>query len=924
MGKASGVDAPSQDKDQALAEDIRLLGRLLGDTLRAREGEFTFDLIETIRRLAVASRRLEDVESRRSLARTLDALPDDQALVVVRAFSYFSLLANIAEDRHHLRRQRERRREGAAALPSTVRGLFEDAQARGIRREAAAATFARIHVSPVLTAHPTEVQRKSTLDAQLAIAAGLARRDDPGLLAEERAAEEQELLRVVATLWQTRMLRPVKLGVRDEIENVLAYFGYTFLAAVPELQAAIEDAIAELPGESARPELAPVVTIGSWVGGDRDGNPFVTAEMLEQAFGRQCEVAFNHYLAEVHALGAELPLSSLLTRVTPALARLADNSPDRSPHRQDELYRRALTGIYARLVATATAMGLKPQHRSAVGGAEPYAGAAVFLAELDVIDASLRANGAALLADGRLRRLRNAACAFGFHLATVDLRQNSEVHEALVAELLRAAAVTPDYLALPEARREAILLAELASPRPLRNRFAAHSELARGELAVLDAAAEVHRRNGPDAIRQYVISKTQGVSDLLELAVLLKEAGLVTPGESPTARVQIVPLFETIADLRQAPRTMREWFALPQARSLVASLGGVQEVMLGYSDSNKDGGYVTSTWELYKAEGELVEVFREAGVRLRFFHGRGGSVGRGGGPSYEAILSQPPGSVQGELRLTEQGEVIAGKYSNRELGRRNLEALVAATVRATLDVQPRKEHDDYHAVMEELSATACKAYRELVYETPGFVEYFRASTPIREIAELNIGSRPASRKPSERIEDLRAIPWVFSWAQCRVMLPGWYGFGTAVEAFLERRGAAGLAVLNEMWRNWPFFRAMLSNLEMLLAKADLSIAARYKELVPDAALAERIFATLRTELDATVRAYFRVTGSLGFLESNPSLARSIRNRFPYLDPLNHLQVELIKRYRKGDADEKVKRGIHLTINGLATGLRNSG
>ncbi|MGZ8209113.1 MAG: phosphoenolpyruvate carboxylase, partial [Burkholderiales bacterium] len=364
--------------------------------------------------------------------------------------------------------------------------------------------------------------------------------------------------------------------------------------------------------------------------------------------------------------------------------------------------------------------------------------------------------------------------------------------------------------------------------------------------------------------------------------------------------------------------------ALPEARAMVASQGRLQEVMLGYSDSNKDGGYVTSNWELYKAATALVDVFSSAGVRLRFFHGRGGSVGRGGGPSYEAILAQPPGSVQGELRLTEQGEVIASKYANRDIGRRNLEALFAATVRATLDAAPHVDHASFHAAMEELSADAMQAYRNLVYGTEGFVDYFRATTPIVEIGELNIGSRPASRRNSQRIQDLRAIPWVFSWAQCRVMLPGWYGFGAAVGAFKARRGGEGAALLACMWREWPFFRAMLSNLDMLLAKVDLSVAARYKDLLADEALAEAIFARLQAEFDATVSALFEITGATTFLAANPSLARSIRNRFPYLDPLNHLQLELLKRHRAGDAEERVKRGIHLSINGLAAGLRNSG
>jgi phosphoenolpyruvate carboxylase len=406
--------------------------------------------------------------------------------------------------------------------------------------------------------------------------------------------------------------------------------------------------------------------------------------------------------------------------------------------------------------------------------------------------------------------------------------------------------------------------------------------------------------------------------------VLLKEAGLLVPGERPACALQLVPLFETIEDLRSAPATMRRWFALPEARAIVASLGDVQEVMLGYSDSNKDGGYVTSNWELYKAQTELVEVFREAGVRLRFFHGRGGSVGRGGGPSYEAILAQPPGSLQGEIRLTEQGEIISSKYSNRDIGRRNLEALVAAAFRASGRLWPVKGEGAFREAMEEISESAMASYRELVYGTEGFAEYFRATTPVNEISELNIGSRPASRKPSQRIEDLRAIPWVFSWAQCRVMLPGWYGFGAAIDAFVKRHGETGSRLLRTMAQEWPFFRTMVANLDMLLAKADLSVAARYRDLMPDRAAAHAIFARIEGEFAATVKALFTVTQASGFLEANPLLARSIRNRFPYLDPLNHLQLELLRRHRAGDSDERVRRGIHLSINGLAAGLRNSG
>ncbi|HET7730215.1 MAG TPA: phosphoenolpyruvate carboxylase [Usitatibacter sp.] len=912
------------DPDARLAEDIRLLGRLLGDTIRHFEGEQAFERIETIRQLAVASRRREDEASGRQLGAILDSLSSEQAVGVVRAFSYFSLLANIAEDRHRIRRERNRRRAGEPAPPASIEGLFTEIRARGMGGAQVAERMASVRVQPVLTAHPTEVQRKSTLDAQIAIAEWLGRLDSADALPEQRDAAVLELRRLIATLWQTRMVRPVKLVVRDEIENALAYFGYTFIDAIPAIANRVEDAVARLPGATSRPQLPPVLSVGNWVGGDRDGNPFVTAEMLEAAFAAQGERVLQHYLDQVHALGGELPLSGLLCRTTAALRRLAEGSPDTSPHRQDEPYRRALTGVYARLVATAATLGVKVSGRKAVGEAVPYLAAGELLADLDAIDASLREGGSDILAEGRLRRLRKAVAVFGFHLAPLDLRQNSDVHEEVVAELLRNAAVTEAYTSLHEPERRAVLLAELRSPRPLRVPTARYGELCRSELAIFDAAAGVHRRLGAAAIRQYIISKTASVSDLLEAAVLLKEAALLTPGAVPSTAVQVVPLFETIEDLRQSAAIMREWFAIPAARALVESLGNVQEVMLGYSDSNKDGGYVTSNWELYKAEMQLVAVAREAGVRLRFFHGRGGTVGRGGGPSYEAILAQPPGSVQGELRLTEQGEVIASKYANREIGQSNLEALFAATVRASWAEPASHEPPEFHAAMDELSRDAMAAYRALVYATPGFVEYFHATTPIKEIAGLNIGSRPASRKSSDRIEDLRAIPWVFSWAQCRVMLPGWYGFGTAFDAFVRRHGDEGRALLARMWREWPFFRAMLSNLDMLLSKADLSVAARYRDLLADRALREAIFARIEREFELTARSHFAITGSEGFLDANPALARSLRNRLPYLDPLNHLQLELLRRLRAGDADDRVKRGIHLSINGLATGLRNSG
>ena len=664
--------------------------------------------------------------------------------------------------------------------------------------------------------------------------------------------------------------------------------------------------------------------VGSWIGGDRDGNPFVTADVLREALSMQSERALQFYLDEVHLLGRELSLDARLVTVSDQLEHLAERSPDRSPHRRNEPYRRALSGIYARLAATARTLGQAEASRHALGEAPPYAEAAELVADLGIIHHSLTANGSATLARGRLRRLRRAADTFGFHLAGIDLRQNSAVHERTVSELFETTRTDTDYPSLPEAARISLLREEFRTPRLLSSPFLRYSAETTSELAILREAAEAQRRYGKAAVPNYVISQTNGVSDLLEAGLLLKEAGLLRARERELD-VNIVPLFETIADLRNCGSVMDQLLAVPEYVCLLKSRGRAQEVMLGYSDSNKDGGFLTSGWELYKAEIALIDTFRRHGITLRLFHGRGGSVGRGGGPSYQAILAEPSGAVQGQIRITEQGEVIAAKYSQAEVGRRNLEILAAASLEATLlqpdQAAPREEH---FAAMEELSSHAYRAYRSLVYETPGFEQYFWESTVIGEIANLNIGSRPASRKNSTRIEDLRAIPWVFGWSQCRLMLPGWYGFGTAIKARLDARPRDGMSALRQMYREWPFFRTLLSNMDMVLAKSNIAIASRYGELVEDAALREAVFPRLRAEWQHTIEMLLAITGQQALLEQNPLLARSIRNRFPYLDPLNHVQIELLKRHRAGDADERVVQAIHLTINGIAAGLRNSG
>ena len=922
--KANTFEGGAADKDAPLRDDIRLLGRLLGDTLQEQEGAERFALVERIRQTAVRYRRDGDHAARAELESILSGLDHETAISVVRAFSFFAQLANIAEDLHHNRRRHAHQLAGSPPQEGTFALAFERLRGKHIPPSELQGFLDRALVSPVLTAHPTEVQRKSILDCQSEIARLLGERDRAPLASSELRDNEEALRAVILILWQTRILRTMQLTVHDEVENGLAYFRGTFLEAVAQLHSDLEDLVGQYLGEREY-RLPAVLRVGNWIGGDRDGNPFVTHEVMRHAVQRQSAIALEHYIGEATRLGAELSMAEGLVNVSPALRQLADDSPDRSDHRRDEPYRRALIGIRGRLEATARRLGHAAQ-TAADGAAEPYGDCGEFVQDLATLEESLARNRGSRIGRGRLRRLRHAAQAFGFHLCALDMRQHSDAHERVVTELLTCAGAPTAYPELSEEERIALLLHELATMRPLKSPYVEYTADTRNELAIFEAASLIHARYGAQALPTCIISRTDGVSDMLEVALLLKESGLLVPGEHPALAVNIVPLFETIADLRRCSAIMDTLFTLPYYRKLLASRGNAQEVMLGYSDSNKDGGFLTSNWELYKAEVGLVKVFRRHGLPLQLFHGRGGTVGRGGGPSYQAILAQPPGSVNGRIRITEQGEVIASKYSDPDIGRRNLEAIAAATLEATVlaPEEPDAKQAPWWDVMEALSEQAYRAYRHLVYETPGFTQFFREATPIAEIAELRIGSRPASRKASWAIEDLRAIPWVFSWSLSRIMLPGWYGFGSAVQSLVDREGDKALALLRDMHRDWPFLKALLSNMDMVLAKSDLGIASRYVALVADAALSERIFGRIRDEWQLTVRYLLEITGQSELLQTNPTLARSFRNRSPYIDPLNHLQIALLHRLRSGDREDKVKRAILLTTNGIAAGLRNSG
>lgn len=929
---------PIDVREEPLLEDIRLLGKILGDIVREQEGKAVYGLIEQIRKLSVSFHRDANQKANQELTKLLKGLSGESAMKVLRAFTYFSHLANLAEDRHHIRRRIAHEREGSfrdGSIPAAMKKL----RGAGVNNKKISETLANSLISPVLTAHPTEVQRTSILEAEREIASLLTARDqikesskasNPSkdeLLMKELKFNEELIRARVLQLWHTRLLRFTKLTVADEIENALSYYETTFLREIPKIYAQIEDS---LDGHS----VANFFKMGQWIGGDRDGNPNVSSGTLEYAVKKQAEMVLRHYLTEIHYLGKELSVSALLLKFPKKMQELAAASPDANEHRQDEPYRRALTSMYARLAASLKLLTGADAARHALPPQNPYASAHEFLTDLKTIEASLISQNAEALANKRLRGLIRAVEVFGFHLATVDLRQSSDMHEAVLVELLQAAGIESDYSALSEEAKQKLLISLLKDPRSLRVIGQKYSDFALSEIAIFEMAKKIRSQFGADAIRHYIISHTETVSDLLEVLLLQKEVGLMTGvlGKKPVADLIVVPLFETIEDLRNAAPIMRDYYALPGVLPLIKGSGAEQDIMLGYSDSNKDGGIVTSNWELYCAELALVQIFdplgTEHGIKLRLFHGRGGTVGRGGGPSYEAILAQPPGTVRGQIRLTEQGEVIGSKYANPEIGRRNLETLVAATLEATLLKPTKPATKEFLAAAAKISQASMDAYRGLVYETPGFAEYFFDATPIKEIAKLNIGSRPASRKANQKIEDLRAIPWGFSWGQSRLTLPGWYGFGSAIEGFLNRPSAsekkAALLTLQKMYQQWPFFRTLLSNMDMVLAKSDLALASRYSELVADVKLRKRIFGAIEAEWNKTVSALNAITGEKVRLAKNPALARSIRNRFPYIDPLHHLQVELVRRYRSGKQDDRVQRGIHIAINGIAAGLRNTG
>ncbi len=886
---------------EAIREEVDILTAVLQDVARQMMSEETFDIINKLSDLSVN-------DDYHQLIEIIDKLTNDDLAIISRYFAVLPLLINISEDvdlAYEINHQNNIDHDYLGKISTTIDMVA--------KHENAAEILEKLNVVPVLTAHPTQVQRQSMLDLTKHIHELLRRYRDVRMGLLNKTKWEDELRCYIEIIMQTEMIREKKLKVTNEITNVMDYYNSSFIKAVTKLQREYKRLAAEkgIVLDNPRP-----ITMGMWIGGDRDGNPFVTAETLKLSALTQCEVIMNYYDEQLFKLYRNFSLSTTIVKVSPAVQALADLSEDSSVYREHEPYRRAFHYIQMKLANTRDYL-VKNQPAEV-----RYANVGEFKADLLAIKQSLEENRAAALIKGDLTELLDAIEAFGFYLASIDMRQDSSIHEASVAELLASARIVEDYSSLSEEAKCHVLLKQLEKdPRILSATHVAKSEQLEKELAIFAAARELKDKLGEEVIKQHIISHSESVSDLLELAVLLKEVGLV---DTEKARVQIVPLFETIEDLDNAAAIMRQYLQLALAKRWIAGNGYYQEIMLGYSDSNKDGGYLSSGWTLYKAQNELTKIGQENGVNITFFHGRGGTVGRGGGPSYDAITSQPFGSIKDRIRLTEQGEVIGNKYGNKDAAYYNLEMLVSATLdrMVTQMIADPNQIDDYRETMDEIVADSYHIYRDLVFNNPHFYDYFFAASPIREVSSLNIGSRPAARKTITEIGGLRAIPWVFSWSQNRVMLPGWYGVGSSFKRYIDK-APENLSKLQNMYESWPFFRSLLSNVDMVLSKSNMNIAFEYAKMCENEEV-RAIFHTILDEWQLTKDMILSIEQNEELLAELPFLKASLDYRMPYFNILNYIQIELINRLRRGELSKEQESLIHITINGVATGLRNSG
>ncbi len=931
-----------QERQDSLNKVVRLLGNLLGTVLVEQAGSAVFHTEERIRLLAKDLRSQFSEDLLADLIAATSHLEVDKAFQVLRAFTVYFQLVNLAEQKEMVRLTREEILQGA---PAPQRESIGEAIAilkkSGMCGEELQTLLHRLQIIPVFTAHPTESKRRTVLDKLQRIAKYLAECDNPLLLPQERARAEQAICTEITVLWQTDEVRATKPSVLDEVRNGLFYFDAVLFDLLPVVYRDLEEALSV-----SYPEdhfiLPAFLRFGSWIGGDQDGNPFVTAETIEATLRLHKSLILNKYMAVIHTLIHHCSPSTNQIEVSPALLESIAQDiaafPQATQHVLTrniyEPYRRKLSIILQRLRNTESVNRIGVP---ALGEPDSlYRDEEELLRDLRLIEQSLLDHKGERIANDLLKTLLFQVKIFGFHLATLDIRQHSERHTLALDEIFASLQLLPKpFRALSEVERTDLLTQEILTRRPLIPRDLDFSGPTLETLRVFTQIRKLLSEISPKAISTYIISMTQHPSDVLAVQLFAKEAGLfrILPQGSALSMLQIVPLFETIEDLRLAPRIMEQLFRNTAYRLHLQAQGDLQEIMLGYSDSNKDGGYLTSHWELYQAQKALRQVAKQYGIRLRIFHGRGGTTGRGGGgPMNRAILAQPHGTVAGQIKLTEQGEVISSRYADAAVAHRYLHQIVHAVLLASMESQtePLRASREvlWEEAMAEISAEAFAVYRRLIYEEPDFLEFFYQATPIEELSLLNIGSRPAKRRPTHRIEDLRAIPWVFSWTQNRCLLPAWYGVGSALRHFVDQ-DAHRLTLLQEMYAEWPFFQAVLNNCQMAVAKADLHITARYATLVNQPAIRERILHRLQEEYDWTLQMILSITQQKQLLDNEPFLQKTIRLRNPYIDSLSYIQVDLLKRSRKApppdDASrEKLIAAILLSINGIAAGLKNTG
>ncbi len=889
----------SNVNENIIQEEIQILTEMLLKATQKLISEDTFEKIVELKALA-------DEKNYEKLNLIIKDLTQEEMEIVANFFSILPLLINIAEDvdlAYEVNYKNNIGESYVGKLSESIKNIKD----KNI--------LENINVVPVLTAHPTQVQRKTVLDLTEKLHSLLRKHRDVknGLINERKW--KNAIQKHIEILTQSDIIREKKLKVANEITNVLEYYNLSFIKAIAkimtEYKLLLEENNIELKNETP-------ITMGMWIGGDRDGNPFVTAETLNLSAMKQCELITTYYIEKLNSLYRTFSMSSHVTKGSKELEELANRSSDTSEYREKELYRKAISYIKEKLENTREYL-LQDKELE-----DKYFTADEFIDDLTIIEKSLLENKGEILVTGEFEELLNVVKIFGFYLASIDMRQDSSVYEASVAELLSSANIEKDYSSLSEEEKCELLLKQLKEdPRPLSiNDENKQSEELRKELAIFRTARKLKDKLGDNVIKQNIISHTTSVSDLLELAIMLKEVGLVG---SDFARLQLVPLFETIEDLENSYEVMDKYLSLDIVKKWVRDNRSYQEIMLGYSDSNKDGGYLSSGWSLYKAQQELSSLGEKYNIKVTFFHGRGGTVGRGGGPSYDAIISQPLGSVQDRIRLTEQGEIIAAKYGNSDAAYYNLEALFSAVIqRMNTDKINTDIRDipEIQIIMDEIVEDSYNKYRELVFKNPNFYNYFFEATPIKEISSLNIGSRPASRKKITDIGGLRAIPWVFSWSQSRIMLPGWYGVGTAFSNFINK-DKGNIEKLRKMYKEWPFFTSLLSNVDMVMSKSDMDIAKEYANLCKEEET-KKVYEEILREWNLTKQVVLEISEHKEFLEDNTYLTRSLENRLQYFNTLNLIQLELIKRSREGKLPESQINTIHITINGVATGLRNSG